>query len=101
MVRRPPKSTRTDTLFPYTTLFRSGNGYDITDYFGIDSRLGSLGDFVNFMERAEQVGIRVIVDLVVNHTSREHPWFQRAREDSHSVYRDYYVWSEQIGRAHV
>lgn len=70
------------------------NGYDVKDYFGVDRRLGDPGDFVEFMHFAEELGMRVIVDLVINHTSIDHPWFQAAREDPDSKYRDYYVWSE-------
>jgi maltose alpha-D-glucosyltransferase/alpha-amylase len=70
-------------------------GYDITDYYGIDPRLGTLGDFVEFMHQAGERGIRVIIDLVVNHTSDQHPWFQAARKGRRSPYRDYYIWSEE------
>jgi len=63
------------------------------DYYNVDPRLGTLGDFVEFMHQARDRGIRVLVDLVVNHTSIEHPWFQSARQDKNSKYRDYYVWS--------
>ena len=60
------------------------DGYDITDYYGVDPRFGSLGDFVEFMHAGEQRGMRVIIDLVVNHTSDQHPWFQAARRDPDS-----------------
>src|SRR4051794_26155348 len=69
------------------------DGYDITDYYGIDPRLGSLGDFVEFVHQAGNRGLRVIIDLVVNHTSDEHPWFQSARSSPDSPHRDWYVWS--------
>jgi len=71
------------------------NGYDITDYYSVDPRLGTLGDFVEFSRSAKEKGMRVMIDLVVNHTSIDHPWFQAARADAHSPYRDYYVWSDQ------
>jgi len=71
------------------------DGYDITDYFAVDPRLGTLGDFVEFMRTATDRGLRVIIDLVVNHTSDEHPWFQAARSSPDSIYRDYYVWRKQ------
>ena len=61
----------------------------------MDPRFGTLGDFVEFTHQASSFGIRVIVDLVVNHTSDEHPWFQAARSDPNSKYRNYYVWSEK------
>ncbi len=70
------------------------NGYDISDYYGIDPRLGSLGDFTELAVQARQRGIRLLLDLVVNHTSNEHPWFVSARNDPDSPYRDWYVWSD-------
>lgn len=72
------------------------NGYDITDYYGVHPRLGTLGDFVEFSRSARNKGLRVMIDLVVNHTSIDHPWFQAARADPHSPYRDYYVWSDTL-----
>ncbi|HEX7184362.1 MAG TPA: alpha-amylase family protein, partial [Thermoanaerobaculia bacterium] len=72
------------------------NGYDVMDYYGVDPRLGTLGDFVEFMHKARERGIRVIVDLVVNHTSDQHPWFQSARRSKDSPYRDYYIWSDTL-----
>jgi maltose alpha-D-glucosyltransferase/alpha-amylase len=71
------------------------DGYDITDFYGIDPRLGSLGDFAELVHQAANRGIRVVIDLVVNHTSDQHPWFQSARSDPASPYRDWYVWSEK------
>lgn len=81
-------------LLPFYPSPNRDNGYDVKDYFGVDRRLGDPGDFVEFMHFAEELGMRVIVDLVINHTSIDHPWFQAAREDPDSKYRDYYVWSE-------
>src|SRR3954452_3187500 len=69
------------------------NGYDIADYYAVDPRLGSLGDFVDLIRAADDHGIRVIIDLVVNHTSDQHPWFVAARSSPDSPYRDWYVWS--------
>jgi maltose alpha-D-glucosyltransferase/alpha-amylase len=71
------------------------NGYDVSDYYGVHPKHGTLGQFVEFMNHAEQLGIRVVVDLVVNHTSIKHPWFQAARKDPQSPYRDYYIWSKK------
>jgi maltose alpha-D-glucosyltransferase/alpha-amylase len=71
------------------------NGYDISDFYGVDLRYGSSGDFVEFMQQAQSRGIRVLMDLVVNHTSDRHPWFQQARRDPTSKYRDWYVWSRR------
>src|SRR5690606_1664987 len=82
-------------LNPFYPTPNRDNGYDVTDYYGVDPRLGTLGDFVEFTHRAHEHGIRVIVDLVVNHTSIDHPWFQAARRDPNSRYRDFYVWSKE------
>jgi maltose alpha-D-glucosyltransferase/alpha-amylase len=69
-------------------------GYDISDYYGVDPRLGTLGDFVELVSQARSRGIRLLLDLVVNHTSDQHPWFRSARRDPNSPYRDWYVWSK-------
>src|SRR5581483_8424551 len=66
-------------LLPFQPSPWRDDGYDITDYYGVDPRLGDLGDFVRFVERARDRGLRVLIDLVLNHTSNEHPWFQAAR----------------------
>jgi len=81
-------------LLPFYPSPGRDNGYDVSDYYGVHPDLGTLGDFVEFMHLAGERGLRVIVDLVINHTSRDHPWFQAAREDPESPYRDYYVWSK-------
>ena len=67
------------------------NRYDVMDYYSVDPRLGTLGDFAEFMGKADHLGIRVILDLVVNHTSIRHPWFEEARRNRNSRYRNYYV----------
>jgi maltose alpha-D-glucosyltransferase / alpha-amylase len=82
-------------LMPFQPSPYRDDGYDISDYYGVNSRYGTLGDFVEFTHGAEQRGIRVIIDLVVNHTSDQHPWFQEARCDPNSKYRDWYIWSEK------
>ncbi len=69
------------------------DGYDVSDYYGVDPRLGTLGDFTELAIEARQRGIRILLDLVVNHTSNEHPWFQSACSSPDSPYRDWYVWS--------
>jgi len=69
-------------------------GYDVADYYGVHPRLGSLGDFAELTLQAAQRGIRIVLDLVVNHTSDEHPWFRSAKAGPQSPYRDWYVWSE-------
>ena len=75
------------------------DGYDITDYFGVDGRLGSSGDFAEFLLEAEGRGIRVLLDLVVNHSSSRHPWFLSAKEGKDAPYHDWYVWSRKRPRA--
>jgi maltose alpha-D-glucosyltransferase/alpha-amylase len=71
------------------------DGYDVSDYYGVDPRLGSLGDFAELTRQAKERGIRIVLDLVVNHTSNEHPWFVSARSDPASPFRNWYVWSEE------
>ncbi|GIJ10310.1 alpha-amylase family protein [Micromonospora andamanensis] len=71
------------------------DGYDVTDFYNVDPRFGTLGDFAELLHQASNRGIRVIIDLVVNHTSDQHPWFQSARSSPDSPYRDWYVWSDQ------
>ncbi|MFB6130569.1 MAG: alpha-amylase family glycosyl hydrolase [Salinigranum sp.] len=80
-------------LLPFYPTPNRDNGYDIADYYGVDERLGTLGDFGTFVNAAEERGMRVLADLVVNHTSDQHPWFQAARRGE-EPYRDYYVWSD-------
>jgi len=76
------------------------NGYDVSDYYSVHEKHGSLGDFVNFMNHAEAIGMRVIVDLVVNHTSVDCPWYQIARSDAKSFFRDWYVWADERPKNH-
>src|SRR5437016_87463 len=82
-------------LQPFQPSPYKDDGYDITDYYGVDPRHGSSGDFVDFANQARQRGIRIIIDLVVNHTSDRHHWFQEARKDKDSKYREWYVWSKK------
>jgi maltose alpha-D-glucosyltransferase/alpha-amylase len=70
------------------------DGYDIADYYGVIADYGTLEDLKKLVESAHARGIRIIMDLVLNHTSDQHPWFQAARADRNSPYRDYYVWSD-------
>jgi len=69
-------------------------GYDVADYYGVADKYGSAGDLVELVRAARERGIRVIADLVVNHTSIDHPWFQMARR-GHPRYRDFYVWADE------
>ncbi|RXH20420.1 alpha-amylase family protein [Bradyrhizobium guangzhouense] len=82
-------------LMPFQTSPGRDDGYDIADYYSVDSRYGTLGDFVEFAHGCKQRGIRIIIDLVVNHTSDQHHWFKQARRDKTSPYRDWYVWSDR------
>jgi trehalose synthase len=82
-------------LMPFQPSPNRDDGYDITDYYGVDERLGSLGDFVALVRTAKDRGMRVIIDLVVNHTSDRHPWFRAARSSPSSEFRDYYVWADE------
>lgn len=80
-------------LLPFSASPNRDNGYDVSDYYAIDPRLGTFGDFVEFMHLAEDRGIRVIADLVINHTSCDHPWFRAACADRDGPARDFYIWS--------
>jgi len=82
-------------LMPFQTSPGRDDGYDVSDYYGINPAFGTLGDFVEFTHGAKQRGIRVLIDLVVNHTSDQHRWFQEARRDPKSKYRDWYIWSKK------
>src|SRR6516165_9991141 len=82
-------------LMPFQVSPHRDDGYDVSDYYGVDPRYGTIGDFVEFTHAAKQRGIRVLIDLVVNHTSDEHGWFKQARKDHGSKYRDWYVWSKK------
>lgn len=72
------------------------NGYDISDYYSINSEFGDMADVEQLIMIAHQKGIRIIMDIVVNHTSTEHHWFQSALGDKDSQYRDYYIWKDPI-----
>ena len=82
-------------LNPFYPSGKKDNGYDITDFYGVDPRFGSPGDFVVFTRACADRGIKVLIDLVVHHTSNEHPWFKSACSDPQSPYRDWYVWSKE------
>ena len=82
-------------LMPFYPTTDRDDGYDVTDLYGVDPRLGTHGDLVEVVRTARDRGMRVIVDLVVNHTSDRHPWFVAARRSRTSPYRDYYVWRDE------
>ncbi|AHM58928.1 trehalose synthase [Flammeovirgaceae bacterium 311] len=82
-------------LLPFYPSPLKDDGYDIADYFSINQRYGKLEDFKRFIEEAHARDLKVITELVINHTSDQHPWFQRARRSpKDSPYRNYYVWSD-------
>ena len=72
------------------------NGYDIADYYAVNPDLGQMQDVDNLIKQASEMGIQVMIDLVVNHTSDEHPWFQAALADPQSKYRDYYIFKPAV-----
>ncbi|AFT87650.1 alpha-amylase family protein [Paraburkholderia phenoliruptrix] len=82
-------------LMPFQPSPGRDNGYDISDYYNVDPKYGTLGDFSEFTHACRERGLRVMIDLVVNHTSDQHPWFREARSDPDSPYRDWYVWSDR------
>jgi maltose alpha-D-glucosyltransferase/alpha-amylase len=81
-------------LLPFYPSPNRDNGYDVTDYFGIDPRLGTFDDFLRFVHKSGERGLRIMIDLVMNHTSDQHPWFVAARHDRTSRFRQYYTWTD-------
>jgi trehalose synthase len=82
-------------LMPFYPTPDRDDGYDVLDFYGVDPRLGTHGQFVEVVRTARDRGMRVIVDLVVNHTSDQHPWFRSARSGSESPHHDWYVWADE------
>ncbi len=81
-------------LSPVSESPNDDNGYDISNYQGIMKEFGTMEDFDRMLARAHELGIRIVMDLVVNHTSDEHPWFVESRKSKDNPYRDYYIWKE-------
>jgi maltose alpha-D-glucosyltransferase/alpha-amylase len=81
-------------LLPFFPTPNRDNGYDVKNYYEVDPRLGTFEDFLRLVHRAGERGIRIMIDLVMDHTSDEHPWFQAAGRDRDSRYRRYYEWSD-------
>ena len=79
-------------LMPFYPTPDLDDGYDVTDFYGVDPRLGSHGDVVELVRTAKDRGMRVIADLLINHTSDQHPWFKASRRSKDNPFRDYYVW---------
>ncbi|WP_152978174.1 alpha-amylase family glycosyl hydrolase [Caloramator mitchellensis] len=73
----------------------SYHGYDVTDYYNINSEYGTNEDFERFLKRAHEMGMKVILDLVINHTSSKHPWFLNADTSPNSKYRNFYIWADK------
>lgn len=82
-------------LMPFYASPRRDNGYDVSDHYRVDPRLGTLDEFIWFVRLAGERGISVIVDIVMDHTSDAHPWFQASRRDPDGRFRDYYTWAQQ------
>lgn len=72
------------------------NGYDISDYFQIEPSLGTMEDFDKLLSEAHKRGIKIILDLVVNHTSDKHRWFEEAKKSKDNPYHDYYIWKDEV-----
>lgn len=82
-------------LTPFLKSPKVDNGYDVASYYEIDSVYGNLEDFKDFLVESHKRDIKVIMDLVVNHTSIESKWFQESRKSKNNAYRDYYIWTDQ------
>lgn len=82
-------------LTPFLQSPKVDNGYDVSDYFAIDSTYGSIEDFKLFLNEAHKRDIKIIMDLVVNHTSTESKWFQESKKSKDNPYRDYYIWKDK------
>lgn len=83
-------------LLPFYPTQRKDNGYDITEYRNVDSRYGTLTEFKLLVDTLHQHGIRVIIDIVLHHTSNEHAWFHLSKLEPKSKYKEYYLWSDNI-----
>ena len=82
-------------LTPFLKSPKVDNGYDIADYFQVDPTYGNIDDFKEFISQAHSKGIKVIMDMVVNHTSTDCEWFQEAKKSKDNPYRDYYIWKDK------
>tara|TARA_R110001592_G_scaffold126469_1_gene337835 strand:- start:73 stop:1668 length:1596 start_codon:yes stop_codon:yes gene_type:complete len=82
-------------LTPFLKSPKVDNGYDVSSYYEVDSTYGTLEDFKLFIKESHERGIKVIMDLVVNHTSTESKWFQEAKKSKDNPYRDYYIWKDK------
>lgn len=87
-------------LAPFFTSKEYDGGYDVMDYYRIDPTVGTMEDFMVLIQEAGKRQQRIVLDLVVNHTSIHHPWFQRAIQDPDSIFYDYYIWKKERPRNH-
>lgn len=83
-------------LSPHYASPNTDNGYDIADYEGIMAEFGSMADFDEMLAEIHRLGLKLIIDLVVNHSSDEHRWFQESRKSTDNPYRNYYIWKKDI-----
>lgn len=83
-------------LSPFYQSPGKDNGYDISDYQAVQPEFGTLADFDRLVSEAHGMGLKVVIDLVVNHTSEEHPWFRESRKSRDNPYRDYYIWRDGV-----
>lgn len=77
----------------------SYHGYDVTDFYGVNPQYGTMADFKKLTDEAHKRGIKVILDMVFNHTSSQHPWFVDSAKGKGSAYRSWYLWAEDLGRS--
>lgn len=82
-------------LTPFLTSPKVDNGYDIANYYEVDPTYGNKADFDTFLNEAHKRGIKVIIDMVLNHTSTDSKWFQESRKSKNNPYRDYYIWKDE------
>jgi len=82
-------------LTPFLKSPKVDNGYDVADYYAVDPTYGTKADFDVFLKEAHKRGIKVIMDMVLNHTSTDSKWFQESRKSKDNLYRDYYIWKDK------
>ena len=82
-------------ITPFYPSPRVDNGYDVSDYYQVDKRYGTLEDFKECISTAQKYGIKIIIDVVVNHTSTQHPWFIESSSSKSNAKRDWYIWKDK------
>ena len=83
-------------ISPFYKSPNKDNGYDISDYQDIMDEFGTMEDFDRLLARAHELGLKIVIDLVVNHTSDQHKWFLESRKSKDNAYRDYYIWKDPV-----